>query len=440
MLEAVFKGHAAFTITAIAISVAIFIAVFISSKKRTDRPVSLALWSTSMASVLFLTLWANGGTQGAGTCVANLALLEPFGTEQGLLNCLMFAPVGFMGVFVTRRLVPALTCGVALSALIETAQGALPAIGRACDTSDLVSNSVGSMLGAFIAFALVRFQKSDLTPWRMRRSPAVITCTAFTVLLGAVWITSIQPHSVKATEAVGSAADDQRDAVADAARQAFGDHYTVGNVQFSSSPDSDRGTVMASLPVGFIQINWPEANEITASLDMSDSGKPSGFPVTGAPAHVENSTQAKKAAVAYTRTHFSWAAPGSKMEVSPVGDKASLGWLVSWRRYHNSVLMPMRLDVQIDRTGHVSQLSTRKAPDAAVPPSRIKKDEALQLAKSSSPGCHKAEAGELLAVQDGSKWNAVWRIKITCKDSSAIVHVNAHSGAVEMMEKHPNRA
>ncbi|MFD8544757.1 VanZ family protein [Streptomyces sp. NPDC059649] len=435
MLEAVFKGHATFTIAAIALSVVFFISVFLASKKRTDRPVSLALWCTSMVSVLFLTLWTNGGTQGAGACVVNLALLEPFGTEQGILNCLMFVPVGFTGVFVTRRAIPALACGVALSALIETAQGALPAIGRACDTSDLVSNSAGSTLGAFIAFILVRFQRSGLTPWRMRRSPAVITCVAFAVVLGTVWLTSIQAHSVNATEAVGTAASDQRNAVVEAVRQAFGDHYTVGDVQFSSSPDSDRGTVMASLPVGFVQINWPEANEITASLDMSDNGKPSGYPVPGGPTHVENSQQARKAAAAYAETHFSWAVPDSKVEVSPVGEKASLGWLVSWRRYRHAVLMPMRLDVQIDRTGHVSQLSTRKAPDVNIAPSHIKKEEALQLAKSSTPGCQRAEVGELLAVRNGSKWHAVWRIKITCKDSSAIVHINASSGAVEMKEK-----
>ncbi|MEU5236520.1 VanZ family protein [Streptomyces lydicus] len=440
MLEAVFKGHAAFTITAIAISIAFFIAVLLASKKGTDRPVSLALWCTSIVSVLFLTLWTNGGTQGAGTCVVNMTLLEPFGTEQGLLNSLMFMPVGFMGVFVTRRMIPAFACGVALSALIETAQGALPAIGRACDTSDFMSNSAGSMLGALIAFVLVRVRQSDLSPWRVRRSSAVTTCVAFTVLLGTVWITSIQPHSVKATEAVGSAASDQRSAVVKAVRQAFGDHYTVGNVQFSSSPDSDRGTVMASLPVGFVQINWPEADEITASLDMSDSWKPAGFPVPGAPAHVENSKQAKRVAAAYAHSHFAWAIPGSKTEVAPVGEKASLGWLVSYRRYRDAVLMPMRLDVQIDRTGHVSQLSTRKAPDVAVPHPRVNKEEAIQLAKSSTPGCQKAEVGELLAVPNNSKWHVVWRIKITCKDSSAIVHINASSGAVEMKEEHPNGA
>ncbi|MFH8633936.1 VanZ family protein [Streptomyces lydicus] len=403
MLEAVFKGHAAFTVIAIAISIAFFIAVLLASKKRTDRPVSLALWCTSIVSVLFLTLWVNGGTQGAGTCVVNMTLLEPFGAEQGLLNSLMFMPVGFMGVFVTRRMIPAFACGVALSALIETAQGALPAIGRACDTSDFVSNSAGSMLGALIAFALVRVRQSDLSPWRVRRSSAVTTCVAFTVLLGTVWITSIQPYSVKAAEAVGSAASDQRSAVVKAVRQAFGDHYTVGNVQFSSSPDSDRGTVMASLPVGFLQINWPEADEITASLDMSDSGKPAGFPVPGAPAHVETSKQAKKVAAAYAHSHFAWAVPGSKTEVAPVGEKASLGWLVSYRRYHDAVLMPMRLDVQIDRTGHVSQLSTRKAPDVAVPHPRVNMEEALQLAKSSTPECQKAEVGGHEAATESSE-------------------------------------
>ncbi|MFI1742577.1 VanZ family protein [Streptomyces sioyaensis] len=440
MLEAVFKGHTAFTLAAITICLIFFIAVFLTSKKRTDRPLSLALWCTSMLSVILLTLWTTGGSQGSGTCVVNLKLLEPFGTEQGILNCLMFAPVGFMGVLVIRKVFPAFACGVALSAVIETMQGALPAIGRACDTSDFISNSAGSMLGALIAFLLMRFRPSDLAPWRLRGLRATITCVSFALTIGAIWVTSIQPHSVKATEAVGSAASDQRNAVAKAVHEAFGEHYAVGNVQFSSSPDSDRGTVMASLPVGFVQINWPEGNEITASLDMSDSGKPSGFPVPGAPAHVENSMQAKRAATTYVEAHFPWAIRDSKIEISPVGDKAALGWLISWRRYHDAVLMPMRLDVQIDRRGHVSQLTTRKLSDVAIPPTHISKRKALQLAKGSVPGSQKVEVGELLAVQNGSKWHAVWRLMVTCKESSVIVHINASSGAVEMKEKHRNPA
>ncbi|MEW1753018.1 VanZ family protein [Streptomyces angustmyceticus] len=437
MLEAVFKGHTAFIMSAIVLSLAFFGAVFFAAKKRTDRPFHLALWCTSMLSVSFLTLWTTGGSQGSGRCVVNLKFLEPFGTEQGLLNCLMFAPVGFLGVLVTRRLFPAFAISMGLSVAIETAQGALPAIGRACDTSDLLANSVGGLLGALIAFLITRARPGELTAWRLNAPRAIVTWVAFAVIIGVVWSTSIQSHAVKATEAVGSAGSDQRTAAIAAVREAFGNHYTVGNVQFSSSPDSGSGTIMASLPVGFVQVNWPKGNEITASLDMSDSGKSSGFPVPGSPAHIKKSTEAKKVATTYAEKHFPWALAGSTAEVSPVGDDAALGWMVSWRKRLHGVLMPMRLDVQIDRAGHVSQLSTRKSPDVDVPAIRVSKDNAIQRAKHSAPGCRKAEVGELLAVPEKANWNAVWRILVTCKDSSMIAHVNAHSGAVEVKEKSP---
>ncbi|QIY55390.1 VanZ family protein [Streptomyces sp. RPA4-5] len=437
MLEAVFKGHTAFIISAITLSLAFFSVAFLTAKKRTDRPFHLALWCTSMLSVSFLTLWTTGGSQGSGRCVVNLKFLEPFGTEQGLLNCLMFTPVGFLGVLVTRRLLPGFAISMGLSVAIETAQGALPVIGRACDTSDLLANSAGGLLGALMAFLITRTRPSELTAWRLNAPRAIVTWVAFSVIIGVVWSTSIQTHAVKSTEAVGSAGGNQREVAISAVHQAFGNHYTVGNVQFSSSPDSDSGTIMASLPVGFVQVNWPEGNEITASLDMSDSGEASGFPVPGSPAHIKKSNEAKKVATAYAEKHFPWALPGSTAEVSPVGDNAALGWMVSWRKHLHGVLMPMRLDVQIDRAGHVSQLSTRKSPDVDVPSIRVNKENAAQRAMHSAPGCRKAEAGELLAVQDKANWNAVWRILVTCKDSSMITHVNAHSGAVEVKEKHP---
>ncbi|MFF4500199.1 hypothetical protein [Streptomyces sp. NPDC001401] len=242
-----------------------------------------------------------------------------------------------------------------------------------------------------------------------------------------------------ATEAVASADSAQRQAVDDAVHQAFGDHYAIGNIRFSSSPDGDSGTVMASLPVGFVQVNWPERNEITASLDMSDSGKPSGFPVPGAPAHVTSSEQATQVATKYAQKHFPWGVPQTRVKASAVGDNASLGWLVSWRRYHNDVLMPMRLDVQIDRSGHVSQLSTRQAPDVAVPPVRVNNKKTAELAMNAVPGCRKVDVGDLFAMRTESKWQAVWRVVVTCKDSTTLMNINATSGAIETKEKNSSR-
>ncbi|MER6051099.1 VanZ family protein [Streptomyces sp. NPDC001793] len=440
MLEAVFKGHLAFIVIAIAISIGFGLAVYFASRNKTDRPWYLALWCASIVSVLCLTLWSTGGTQGSGTCVINLNVFEPFGTEQGILNCLMFVPMGFLGALVTRRIILGAASGVLVSAAIETTQGAIPAIGRACDTSDFVSNSTGGILGALLAFVLVRAARGRLAPWRPKASRMAITYVSFAALIGVVWGTSIQPRTVAATEAMASAGSDQRKVITEVVHQAFGDHYAIGDVKFASSDDSTSGTIMAILPVGYVQVNWPGRNEITASLDMSTNGKPSGFPVPGAPSEITSSAQAKEVAIAYAEHHFPWGIPKSDVKVSAVGEKAALGWMVSWRRYRNDVLMPMRLDVQIDRTGRVSQLSTREAPDVAVPAVRIDKQKATQLALKAVPGCEKAEVGELLAVRKGAGWHAVWRILVTCKRSSVIIHINAGSGVVEMKEEHPDVA
>ncbi|MER7984204.1 VanZ family protein [Streptomyces noursei] len=437
MLEAVFKGHLVFVTIAIIISAGLGTTVYLFSRSKTDRPLHLALWCSSVVSALCLTLWSTGGTQGSGTCVINLKVFEPFTTEQGVLNCLLFVPMGFLGVLTTRRTLLGAASGVMASAVIETTQGAIPAIGRACDTSDFVSNSVGSVLGAVAAFALLKTARGNLTPWRPNASRITVVCVSLTAALGVTWVTSIQPRAVAATESIASADSAQRAAITEVVRQAFGDHYTIGEVKFASSGDSGSGTIMAILPVGYVQVNWPGKNEITASLDMSDGGKPSGFQVPGAPAKITSPEQAKEIAITYAKRHFPWGVPRSAVQVSAVGENAGLGWLVSWRRYRANVLMPMRLDVQIDRAGRVSQLSTREAPDVDVPAILLDKHKATRLATTAVPGCEKAEAGELLAVRKGGDWHAVWRIPVTCKNSSTITHVNAHTGAIEMKEEHP---
>ncbi|MEU2361786.1 VanZ family protein [Streptomyces noursei] len=438
MLEAVFKGHLAFIIIAVIFSAGLGTAVYLVSRRKTDHPLYLALWCSSVVSTLCLTLWSTGSTQGSGTCVINLKVFEPFTTEQGILNCLLFVPTGFLGVLTTRRTLLGAASGVLMSAVIETTQGALPVIGRACDTSDFVSNSVGSILGAIAAFTLLKAARGNVAPWRPNTSRMTVVCVSLTAALGVIWVTSIQPRTVVATESMTSADSTQRAAITQVVRQAFGDRYTIGEVKFASSGDSGRGTVMAILPGGYVQVNWPGREDITASLDMSDDGKPSGFPVPGAPAKITSAEQAKETALIYAKAHFPWGVPGSDVQVSAVGENAGLGWLVSWRRYRDNVLMPMRLDVQIDRAGRVSQLSTREVSDVDVPEILLDKDKAARRAMIAVPGCEKAEAGELLAVRKGVDWHAVWRILVTCKYSSTITHVNAHTGAIEEKEEHPH--
>jgi hypothetical protein len=434
VLEAVFRGQAVFIITALIITTGAGAVAFRLSASRTERPVLVGMWVASLVGALCLTMWSTGGSQVAANCVVNRDVFEPFTTVQGLLNMAMFVPAGLLGTLVTRRVAFPVCVGVALSAVIETAQGAIPAIGRACDTSDLVTNSAGALLGAFCGLLLVRRDSRSLTPWTFRVRPTSISAVGLVAALCAVWATSIHPHSVTATDAVSTASAAQRRAAEKAVSGAFGDHFAIKDVQYASSPDTKHGTLIVALPVGFLQVSWPDSADVTASLDMSDKGAQTGFPVPGVTVRPRTPRQAQDVATAYAREHYPWGLPGSRVEVSGVGDNATLGWMVSWRRYHHGVLMPMRLDVEVDRAGRISQMSVHEAPDVSVPEVIVSKEAAAATASKTMPSCKKVDAGELLAVREHSSWQAVWRVVVSCDSSGAVVNVNAHSGAIQSRE------
>lgn len=66
-------------------------------------------------------------------------------------NLVLFVAPALLAAVATRR--PALTfvAGCALSAGIETLQALVPAMGRSCDTTDWLSNSIGAAIGVVLA-------------------------------------------------------------------------------------------------------------------------------------------------------------------------------------------------------------------------------------------------------------------------------------------------
>ncbi|MGW5128978.1 VanZ family protein [Streptomyces sp. NPDC004069] len=125
------------------------------ARRRINQPLWPAAWCASVTGIIFLTLWSTGGTVGSGSCVINRSILEPFTEEQGLLDAGMLLPVGALGALTTRRLLLPWLAGTALSAVIETIQGAMPSIGRACDTSDFLTNSAGTLVGGVAALSIL---------------------------------------------------------------------------------------------------------------------------------------------------------------------------------------------------------------------------------------------------------------------------------------------
>ncbi|GAA2807343.1 hypothetical protein GCM10010441_35170 [Kitasatospora paracochleata] len=443
MLEAVFHGHMTFVVTASAITAASAVVAFLLARARSDRPALIAVWVASAVGAVCLTMWSTGGTGGVGRCVVNLSLFEPFHEVQGRLNLAMFVPLGFLGALVTRRMVPAAAAGVILSAGIETIQGAFPVLGRACDTSDLVANSSGAVIGAIAGWLVVRIGSGKRPPMALGSRVTVVAPVVVAVLLGTTWATSIVPTTVAATSAIGPASPGQEAAAREAVARAFGDYYPIKKVQFTSL-DGRIGTVTAFLSAGMLDVSWPDRTSITADLVASDSGPESGYPVQGVAGPAASDRDAVDIATAYARQRFPSDLPGSQVTVEPVGDNASLGWLVSRRRYRDNVLMPMRLDVQVDRAGRISQLSAVDVADPAeLPTVTVSKDIAGRTALNLVPSCQKVEVGDLLAVRHEGAWRTVWRTVVTCADTSEVINVDAHSGTVESRQTFrapPNRS
>lgn len=116
----------------------------------------LALYVGAVVVVLFTDLspgfvvtWITGWVHGdLGWAFVHQGYIE-FG-----LNILLFVPLGFLLALVTRRPWLGFVLCVALSAAAETAQLILP--GRQATIRDVISNSLGALIGAVLAWLVVR--------------------------------------------------------------------------------------------------------------------------------------------------------------------------------------------------------------------------------------------------------------------------------------------
>lgn len=88
-------------------------------------------------------------------CTVQWALPTPGRVELMANLALFVAPVLLAGL-ATRRPVLALLAGSGTSLVVEAVQAALPAIGRSCDTNDWLSNTLGALVGAALAWVALR--------------------------------------------------------------------------------------------------------------------------------------------------------------------------------------------------------------------------------------------------------------------------------------------
>ena len=85
-------------------------------------------------------------------CVLSVTPTEMLGPEPAA-NVLLFVPFAIALTVLLKRPVIAFLVGMGASAVIESAQWLVPAIGRSCTSTDWIANTSGALLGAALAVA-----------------------------------------------------------------------------------------------------------------------------------------------------------------------------------------------------------------------------------------------------------------------------------------------
>ncbi|WNI16033.1 VanZ family protein [Actinacidiphila sp. ITFR-21] len=391
----------------------------------------------ALGAEVSVTLLTPGGGALTRRCVVDHDLPAPFHTTQGLLNLVLFLPVGLFAALALRALAPVLALVVLLPLATELAQSLVPAVGRLCDSGDVEMNALGGLAGAAAGRLLLRLTGRPLPAAGAGARRTAQVSVAFLAVAGALWAGLITQIPVDATS-LQLAGGKERAAAGRAIRDAFGDRYRIANVQVQPGVNGAPTQLFIALDTGFAMLSWPDATQLTASLEQSAAVTGASFPVTGVTAAPRGPQAALPIATRYAREHFPWALhDGAQARTYPVGDHAELGWVVSWRRRNTAgVLMPMRLDVQIDRGGRVSQLLARRVGDpASLPPVKVGSAKAgataLATVGSSLPegtGARITDT-ELLAVRRGARWRVQWLFAVQPAASPATsLYVDATTG------------
>lgn len=121
--------------------------------------LTLVLAVLALLVVLGLTLYPEGTPSAAVGCSVGLPYLAPTAVES-IANVLLFVPVVFLAGLRSGRPLLMVAAGIGLSAGIEAAQAFVLGIGRACDTSDLLTNAIGSVIGGLLAAASLAIVRS----------------------------------------------------------------------------------------------------------------------------------------------------------------------------------------------------------------------------------------------------------------------------------------
>ncbi|MFF9144236.1 VanZ family protein [Streptomyces sp. NPDC014861] len=412
----------------------------VSRHLRNSRGVWWAGFTASFAGILSVTFMGSGTA--SGQCAINRDLWEPFGTTQGLWNLAMTVPLGLFAFLAVRRPFPVIVAVTGIPLGIEVVQAKVDGLGRICDSSDAQMNIIGGLVG--LAAAAVVVARRDGIQWKMGAKGAFYSSALLAMVGAGVIAPSLMFTHIDGT-GLSAATPEQKQAVQKAVKEAFGDRYLLGPVQDQPCVGAPCRSLVFSLisrdeghPEAFASgtLSWPDQRKLNILLKDSDRPSVMGFPIKGAKPP-SNQQDAHQLARSYMESHYSWAQDSSEYKTYPVGEKAELGWITSWRWVHNEILMPRMLDVQVDRTGQISQISVSMGPKSLdLPGVGVSSEQAEELVRNAIRGQIdntdglngiEIDAFTLKASEKDGNWRPMWLVSLSFSRDS-LKSVDQESG------------
>ncbi|MEV7796672.1 VanZ family protein [Streptomyces sp. NPDC087512] len=438
MFTAIFQHHTGY-LAACALAALVFGGAAWLLSHRLGNPNGL-WWGGLAATVTGIlgVTFMDGGTA-SRQCTVNHNLMEPFHTTQGLWNLAMTVPLGLCALLAMRQFLPVLIGVVTLPLAIEFTQATVNGLGRSCDSADAEMNILGGLAGLAVAAAALAIR--GRLDWRAGAKVSLITALVIGVLGAGVARPLVALNHVDGTS-LSVADSTQRQAVQAKIKEAFGDHYRLGDVYEQPCGGTSCTTVVFNLlsrdeghPEAFSSgnLSWPDKEHLNVLLVDSDRPSIMGYPVQGA-GKPSTEEEAFRIARRYMRDRYPWAADASTHKTYQVGEKAQLGWMTSYRWVRNDVLMPRMLDIQVSRSGQISQVDVTLGPtDVDLPEAKLSAPQAeaavldglVAQARANQSGHvdgerlkaqYRVEAFTQKAAKRDGSWRSEWLVNVAMRE------------------------
>ncbi|MDQ0766988.1 VanZ family protein [Streptomyces canus] len=420
MIEASIRAVPGLLVSFLVLASLLCLPTWLAARTGGHPPLVRVLLAASLAGIATVTLLpGNAGDAGTGKCDTGLSLQAALDSPSAWMNVALFVPAVFFAVLAFRRPVTAAAVGMLLSGVIELAQTNLVG-GRSCSVTDFAMNTVGALIGAVAGLVWLRARgRGEHRWWRDAAWGTGIACAGLLALAGIVHASSPQTYDAAAVEhrqeAAAKASAGSSEWITGAAQSVFGQGTEVQQIEeikqnggLVATATTNRGKLIAW---------WPQRKLVEAipKNNQADAG-----PV--------RSKQAVRIGSKFAATWFADEIHGARLTTKTLapeaGDQAM--YHLTYRRYVDGVMMPMRLDITVTSSGRVIGFTARPVTDPTLPKAELDRSAAEALVRGRTG--KSPTAAVLLAQKVAGAWRPVWMVGMPEGSKTPDMFVDAVTG------------